>query len=444
MLTNSDGPNVRISREAKVGVQYSWSRTASAWRLVLAVVFLTQGTASVLLAQGPQDYIVRFREGTTAAARAVVVRNAGAALGFNFNRVNAAAVRVPNANALAALQNNPSVLAIIPDRPVVAFQNGKGKPGSGGGSPQVIPAGVVRVGMPTVTSDGRGIGVAVLDTGVDLAHPDLAGAVDAFNAFGGPSCQDDQGHGTHVSGIIAAHDNGADVIGVAPNATIYCVKVLDSAGSGSDATVMAGLDWVLDHHNSSDPNIKVVNMSLGRPGAVGDNPDLHHLIADLELAGITVVVAAGNDPSMEVSQQIPAGYSEVIAVASTTAQAGSNQCRFLASPIAADTASYFTTDDATVSAPGEDKEDVNRGCFISSVGILSTRLGGGTTRMSGTSMASPHVAGIVARYYQAGFTAIDIRQFLQSDADRVGIAPLNSPTSSYTFDGYREGIAQAP
>ena len=85
-----------------------------------------------LLAQGAQDYIVRFREGANAAARATAVRNAGAALGFNFHRVNAAAVRVPNAKALAALQNDPSVLAVIPNRPVFAYQvneNGKGESG---------------------------------------------------------------------------------------------------------------------------------------------------------------------------------------------------------------------------------------------------------------------------------------------------------------------------
>ena len=86
-----------------------------------------------------------------------------------------------------------------------------------------------------------------------------------------------------------------------------------------------------------------------------------------------------------------------------------------------------------------------RSCVITSVGILSTRLGGGTTRMSGTSMASPHVAGIVARYYQRdpSYTGDDIRQFLVSDADRLSIAPLDSPTGSYTFDGAREGIARA-
>jgi subtilisin len=424
----------------------SW-RDAMVWRLVLAVLLVMQGTAGLVLAQGSENYIVQFREGTSAEARAAVVRGAGAALGATFGRVNAAAVRVPNANALTALVNNPFVRAVVPNRPVFAFQHGKGKPGGGGGGTiQVVPAGVARVGRPTNESNGLGVGVAVLDTGVDLTHLDLAGTVDAFNAFGAQSCQDDEGHGTHVAGIIAARDNTADVIGVAPQATIYCVKVLDSTGSGSDANVMSGLEWVLNHHASFVPAIKVVNMSLGRPGAVDDNPAMHDLMMALEGAGLMVVVAAGNDATVDVSSQIPAAYPEVIAVASTTALAGTNQCRFLSTPIAADTASYFTTDGTgvIVSAPGEEQENVSRGCLISSVGILSTRLGGGTTRMSGTSMASPHVAGVAARYFQAGFTASDIRQVLHLDADRVGTAPLDSPGSQYTIDGEREGIVQAP
>ena len=104
-----------------------------ALRITLMVPFLMYGSAQVLLAQGAQDYIVRFREGANAAARATVVRNAGAALGFNFHRVHAAAVSVPNARALAALQNDPSVLAVIPNRPVFAYQvneNGKGVSGT--------------------------------------------------------------------------------------------------------------------------------------------------------------------------------------------------------------------------------------------------------------------------------------------------------------------------
>jgi len=96
---------------------------------------------------------VRFREGTSGDVRATVVRNTGASLRFNFKRINSAAVRVANVNALAALRNNPSVLEVIPDRPVSAYQ-GRGKPGGGGrgGSQQVVPAGVSRVGVPTSTS----------------------------------------------------------------------------------------------------------------------------------------------------------------------------------------------------------------------------------------------------------------------------------------------------
>jgi subtilisin len=371
--------------------------------------------------------VVTFDASISPAARALVVRRAGATLEINYRGVAAASVTVPNTNALAALERDPAVVSIVPDRLVSAYQ-GKGKPngGGGGGSAQVVPAGVARVGVPTSSSNGGGVAVAILDTGVDLTHADLWGSVDAFSAFGG-SCQDDNGHGTHVAGTVAARDNSVDVIGVAPNAQLYCVKVLDGQGSGSDSTVMAGLDWVLT--NAAGSQIKVVNMSLGRPGSVDDNPALHALVSAVVEAGITIVVAAGNDASMEISEQIPAGYSEVIPVASTTASTGSNQCRFLGSAIAADTASYFTTDGAgvAVSAPGEDKEDVSKGCLIKSVGILSTRLGGGTTRMSGTSMAAPHVSGIAARYYQQalGYTPSDIRQFLQQDAEGGGTAPLD-------------------
>jgi subtilisin len=417
-------------------------------------LFVAHHMSLNVAAQGPSRYIVTFRPGTDRGNRARAVANHGAALRFNYSGVDAAAVTIPNDDALSAFMNDPSVMAVVPDRLVSAYQDvrgnakASGKPGGGGGgSGQVVPAGVTRVGVPTTLSNGDGIGVAIVDTGIDLGHPDLGSPVDAFSAFGG-SCTDDEGHGTHVAGTVAARDNTIDVIGVAPKAQLYCVKVLDSTGSGSDAEVMAGLDWVLVNHALVQPNIRVINMSLGRPGSVDDNPSFHELIKSLEAAGVAVVVAAGNDASAEISQKIPAAYSEVIAVASATALTGSNQCRRLSGPIAADTASYFTTDGANVvvSAPGEDAEDVSRGCLISSTGILSTRLGGGTTRMSGTSMASPHVAGIVARHFQANpaFTVSDVRHFLALDAARKTVAPFDSPTTTYTFDGIREGIAKAP
>ena len=289
------------------------------------------------------------------------------------------------------------------------------------------------------------MGVAIVDTGIDSGHPDLAVATECFTAY--TYCQDDDGHGTHVAGIVAALNNSSDVVGVASGATTYAVKVLDATGSGTDATVIDGLEWVLSNASSVTPPIRVVNMSLGRP-ASNDDSALHAAVAALHGAGITVVVSAGNDPTVEAADKVPAGFSEVMAVASTTAQSGkrSKAC----GTIQADTASYFTTDGpaAAVSAPGEAKEDV-KGCLIHSVGILSLQLGGGTTRMSGTSMSAPHATGVVALLWDKAddtggtLSPSDARSAISGSADGVGVAPLNSPTGSYSFDGVREGVLDA-
>ena len=422
---------------------------------VAATVFIFVWSASAQVPNTPRGHIVIFREGTPPAARASSIARAGGSVRFNYNVVDAVGVNLLDASAIGALQRDSSVTAIIPDRVMHAIQQPVDEeiPVSALAARQTIPAGVRRIGIPTSTSNGSGIGVAIVDTGIDLAHRDLDPAVQSFTAVG-TSCQDDNGHGTHVSGIVAALNNTVDVVGVAPNAKLYCVKVLDLLGTGSDSAVMAGLDWVFDNYSLVVPPIRVVNMSLGRPGSLDDNPALRASIQRLYNAGIVVVVAAGNDSNSQVNQEVPATYPEVFAVGSTTALAGNNNCFLVQGRILADTASFFTTDGefdpstrigVTISVPGEDRENISFACSVSSVGILSTRLGGGTTRLSGTSMASPHVAGIVARMMQSGVAGPEnIRGIIRAGADRKGIVPLDSPTAGYTFDGEREGIGTAP
>jgi len=395
-------------------------------------------------------YIVIFRPGNSKANRAAAASRHGASLRFNYDVVDAIAVSVPSQAVLARMRQDSDVLEIIPDRPVFVLGGG----GSGNVSTsQVTPAGVTKVGVPTTTSNGAGIGVAVLDTGIDFKQTDLAPASQSFSAFGG-SCQDDNGHGTHVAGIISALNNTIGVVGVAPQSKPYCVKVLDSTGAGSDSSIIAGLDWIYTNANLVTPTIRVANMSFGRNGTISDNSAYRTAIQRLYNMGVLMVVAAGNDRTKEVSQIVPAAYPEVISVASTTAIDGTNACKTYASKIYADTASYFTTDGrfdpttkvgVTVSAPGEDKEDLNSSCAAVPLGILSLKLGGGTIRYYGTSMAAPHIAGVVARMMQAGQSGVEnIRTQLRSTAQKVGTAPLNSVITGYTFDGEREGIAKAP
>jgi subtilisin family serine protease len=339
---------------------------------------------------------------------------------------------------------------VIEDREIEAI----GKPSGGGTAPaQVVPAGVQRIGALGQYYTGEGVGVAVVDTGIDLASTDLAVGGMSYSAVSS-SAKDDNGHGTHVAGIIAARDNTIGVVGVAPRATVYAVKVLSRSGSGTDSSVLAGLDWVARNAAAASPAIRVVNMSLGRPGSLDDNPAYRQAVQALVQLGVAVVVAAGNDSSKEVSQMVPATYPEVMAVASTTAKAGKSAYAGFAG-IGGDTASYFTTDGAmlpspdglggigvTISAPGEDQEDVSKTGAISSVGILSLKPGGGTARMSGTSMAAPHVAGVAAILVQQAGGALapaDVRRRIMAGASNTA-APYASPTAGYTFDGDLEGI----
>jgi subtilisin len=445
------------------------------------------GTNPAALAAISNDYIVTFARGTTQNERGNAAFLAGVTLRHNYTGIDAVAISASDPATLATLRQNPKVTGVVPDWIVRASTKGGGH--GGGPTPisfdtrQLISTEVQRVGPPATGSDGAGIGVAVIDSGIDFNHPDLAPAPNApatsFNAItSGASCQDDGGHGTHVSGLIAALNNDIGMVGVAPAATLYCVKVLGSDLSGTDSSLMAGMDWVLQHHNSVNPRIRVVNMSLGRPLGASetlDNSPLRPMVQALYNQGIVVVVSAGNDPTVEISQLVPAGFPEVLAVGSTVGSNGIRTCLLFGDPdlgvVLADAASGFTTDGSgvTISAPGEERTDIvtlgSLGCVGLEYGTLSTTLN--TTGASrklvpslaearGTSFSAALVSGIVARVLQKQLVPVDsgsatsegVRTWLRNNASRAGTAPLDQPWANiiytYSFDGIREGIAQAP
>jgi subtilisin len=238
---------------------------------------------------------------------------------------------------------------------------------------------------------GAGVKVGVIDTGIDYTHSDLdgnyQGGYDFVNADTDP--MDDNGHGTHVAGTIAAEQNGAGVVGVAPAASLYAVKVLDATGSGSYGDVIAGLQWCVDNH------MQIASLSLG--GSVGCST-LETACNNAYAAGVLLVASAGNSGTSAGTTDCvtyPAKYASVIAVGATT----QTDMR----------PSWSSTGPAVeLVAPGD--------------GIYSTARGGGYATMSGTSMACPHVTGAAALVIASGLASSPqgVRDRLTSTADDLG------------------------
>ncbi|HEX4048667.1 MAG TPA: S8 family serine peptidase, partial [Elusimicrobiota bacterium] len=159
-----------------------------------------------------------------------------------------------------------------------------------GPKPQ-IPWGVARVGAPQVwaRTQGAGATVAVIDTGIDATHPDLAGqvagGVNILDPQHPDDWKDDEGHGTHVAGTIAGSGKNGGIAGVAPMAKLYAVKVLDKDGNGNYSDVIAGIEWAMNH------GIKIANMSLGADE--GSDP-LHRAVQAALAKGMIIIAAAGN------------------------------------------------------------------------------------------------------------------------------------------------------
>lgn len=270
---------------------------------------------------------------------------------------------------LENLRNDDRVDYIEQDR-IVAFAPPCGTPNGGpcdgdGGDTggQTTPYGITRVGGGASSS-----GTAwVIDTGIDLDHPDLNVDVNRSRTFitkgkDSKSADDGNGHGSHVAGTIGAIDNGTDVIGVAAGATLVAVKVLDSRGSGSYSAVIAGVDYVAANGSSGD----VANMSLGGPVSQA----LDDAVKNAASTGVKFALAAGNE-SDDANNHSPARANGANIYTVSAIDSNDNFASF----------SNFGNPPVDFAAPG--------------VGVLSTWKNGGTNTISGTSMSSPHVAGLL-------------------------------------------------
>ncbi|MDQ3937955.1 MAG: S8 family peptidase, partial [Chloroflexota bacterium] len=335
---------------------------------------------------------------------------------------------------LRRLATDPAVAAVVPDEEISLDH---GLAGDGGAASIKItsnaaprmPAGVVRVGATrNTTASINGVDqrvkadVAILDTGVDGNHPDL-NVVGGYNCTGSNrgSWGDAHGHGTHVAGTVAALDNGFGVVGVAPGARLWSVKVLNAQGTGYLSWLVCGIDWVTarrDKSDSSRPLIEVANMSLRFTLANADNRDcgipsgdtVHKAICRSVRAGTVYAVAAGND-QRNARYYRPAAYQEVITVSAIVDYDGkpgglarqADYCGFYSGD-PDDTFAKFSNYGAVVdiTAPGK--------C------VMSTYPGKRYAWMSGTSMATPHVAGGAALYLQSypNATPSQVRRALQS------------------------------
>jgi subtilisin family serine protease len=367
----------------------------------------------------PDQYIVVFNDSVHNAsdkARNLAAQH-GLTLKFTYEHAFKGFAAVIPPARLAQLQADPNVASVSPDQVVKI-------------STQTVPTGINRTDAelsPTARINGVdervNVDVAVIDTGIDIDHPDL-NVVGGKNCTLGLSYDDDHGHGSHVGGTIAAKDNSVGVVGVAPGARLWAVKVLNALGVGTTSQIVCGIDWVA----ANSGTIEVANMSLG--GSGGDDGNCgktdgdteHRAICNAVAKGVTFAVAAGND-SVDAKEFAPAAYDEVITVSALSDFNGlpgggaASTCRADEDDTLANFSNYGA--DVDIIAPG--------------VCIYSTWMNGGYNTISGTSMASPHVAGAAALYKAKNPSATPsaVRQAL-----------INAGTTDWDNRDDRDGIKE--
>jgi len=315
-------------------------------------------------------------------AEQALVRGVGGEIKYTYHLVPAIAARVPE-SALDELRRNPNITAVEPDLEV-----------------QVVDAeldntwGVKHIGAGTVHASGNGgagIKVGILDTGIDTTHPDLNYDPTCSASFvTGETLMDGNSHGTHVAGTVAALDNDTGVIGMAPQATLCIYKVLNNSGNGNYSNIIAALERAVAD------GVQVTNNSYG--GSADPGLTVRAAFDNAYATGVLHVAAAGNNGTPDGTGDnciYPARWDSVIATAATTPS---------------DTRASFssTCSEVELAAPGDQ--------------INSTLPGGGDGLKSGTSMASPHVAGSVALVLAAnpGWSNDQVRLQLQITAVDLG------------------------
>ena len=340
--------------------------------MVVTLCSLTLGLPAQVQAESPEpvDVLVTFYQ-PPGSGETELIRSVDGTVTSVYHIVPTIAATIP-ADKLDALKADLRVRLVEPDI-VIASVAG-----------QVLPWGVDRVDAELVhpTNKGTGVKVAILDTGIDLDHPDLQVAGDVTFIEGTTSGDDDNGHGTLVAGIAGALDNDIGVIGVAPEASLYSVKVLDQDGDGSTSEILGGIEWAVSN------NMQVINMSFGTSLSWPDT-----LVEALQIAydaGIVMVAGAGSGGAI----WSPARFAPVIAVGATDEQ--DVRC-----------SSSSTGYTLELMAPGNN--------------IYSTAMGGSYGYLSTTSSASPHVAGAAALLIASGMSDnVDVRHRLRDSAEDLG------------------------
>jgi subtilisin len=333
--------------------------------------------------------------------------------------------------ALRGLVNHPLIEYIEPDITMMAFA-------------QTVPTGISRIEANNSTLTNVDVDVAVIDTGVDTSHPDLnvVGGVRYYlGRLTDSKYNDDNGHGSHVAGTIAAHNNGFGVVGIVPGARIWAVKVLNSQGSGYMSDIVKGVDWVTRNAGT----IAVANMSLGGQGV---STALRTAIKKCVAAGVVMVVAAGNskvdvygnDGVFGTSDDyIPAAYPEAATISALCDTDGKPGGDGNPHTYGADDsfASFSNFSRSVVAKNPVSSDGAAIDLILPGVSIYSTYKSGGYATASGTSMASPHAAGLAALHISKNLRATDslgvyaIRQALinagKAQIDALGLINDGDP-----------------